>query len=95
MGKGGLSGQAISAWSTQRIEWLASMTSHPIIGIGGVSSAHDVLEKMTAGASLVQLYTGLVYKGPAIVQQIVKDLERIMRQKGVDRLSPKTAGQLL
>lgn len=95
MGKGGLSGRAISAWSTQRIEWLASMTSHPIIGIGGVFSAQDVLEKMAAGASLVQLYTGLVYEGPAIVQQIVKDLERMIRQKGVDHLSPKTAGQLL
>lgn len=95
MGKGGLSGRAIASWSTQRIEWLATMTNHPIIGIGGISSAQDVLEKMAAGASLVQLYTGLVYEGPAIVQQIVKDLERIMQQKGVEHLSPKTAGQLL
>lgn len=95
MGNGGLSGRAIAGWSTQRIEWLASMTTHPIIGIGGVSSAQDVLEKMAAGASLVQLYTGLVYEGPAIVQRIVSDLENLLRQKGIDHLSPKTAAQLL
>jgi dihydroorotate dehydrogenase len=95
MGKGGLSGRAIASWSTQRIEWLASMTSHPIIGLGGISSAQDVVEKIAAGASLVQLYTGLVYEGPAIVQNIVKDLERIMRKKGVEHLSPKIAQTLL
>ncbi len=95
MGKGGLSGKAIAGWSTQSIEWLASSTSHPIIGVGGVFNARDVLEKMQAGASLVQMYTGLVYEGPGVVQRIVSDLTSLMQQKGVETLSPQTAGLLL
>lgn len=95
MGKGGLSGKAIAGWSTQKIEWLASNTSHPIIGVGGVFHARDVLEKMQAGASLVQMYTGLVYEGPAVVQRIVSDLTSLMQQRGVETLSPETAGLLL
>jgi dihydroorotate dehydrogenase len=46
----------------------------PVIGVGGIFSAADALEKINAGASLVQLYTGLVYKGPALVAECVKAL---------------------
>ena len=51
----------------------------PIIGVGGVSSGRDAYEKIRAGASLVQLYTGLVYHGPPLVAKITDELELLLR----------------
>jgi dihydroorotate dehydrogenase len=51
-----------------------SKNAFPIIGVGGIHSAEDALEKLNAGASLVQLYTGFVYEGPSIVKRILKSL---------------------
>ena len=48
----------------------------PIIGVGGIRTADHVREKMEAGANLVQVYTGFIYEGPAIVRSILKDLSR-------------------
>lgn len=51
----------------------------PIIGVGGVSSGQDALEKIRAGASLVQLYTALVYRGPPVVGAVKRELEELLR----------------
>lgn len=71
---GGLSGKPLTKRSTEVIRFLAekSNQSFPIIGVGGIHSADDALEKLAAGASLVQLYTGFIYEGPALVKAINK-----------------------
>lgn len=69
---GGLSGRPLKNRSTEVIRFLAekSNKSFPIIGVGGIHSAEDALEKLDAGADLIQLYTGFVYEGPALVKNI-------------------------
>mgnify|MGYP000656235785 FL=1 len=71
---GGLSGKPLAKRSTEVIRFLAekSNKSFPIIGVGGIHSAEDAIEKLEAGASLVQLYTGFIYEGPALVKAINK-----------------------
>ena len=73
---GGLSGKPLTHRSTEVIRFLAerSNKSFPIIGVGGIHSAEDALEKLNAGADLVQLYTGFIYEGPKLVKQINKKL---------------------
>jgi dihydroorotate dehydrogenase len=73
---GGLSGKPLTHRSTEVIRFLAekSKKSFPIIGVGGIHSAEDALEKLNAGADLVQLYTGFIYEGPKLVKQINKKL---------------------
>ena len=73
---GGLSGRPLRARSTEVIRHLYRQTrgTLPIIGVGGIFSGADAWEKIAAGASLVQVYTGLVYEGPSICRQIVSDL---------------------
>ena len=74
IGNGGLSGQPVKDRSTRVIKYLAdnSNKAFPIIGVGGVHSAKDALEKIDAGADLVQVYTGFIYEGPKLVKQINK-----------------------
>ncbi|NJX16566.1 quinone-dependent dihydroorotate dehydrogenase [Tamlana crocina] len=74
IGNGGLSGQPIKEKSTQVIKYLSdkSNKAFPIIGVGGIHSAEDALEKIEAGADLVQIYTGFIYEGPSLVKQINK-----------------------
>lgn len=69
---GGLSGQPLKNRSTEVIRFLSekSKKAFPIIGVGGIHSAEDALEKLEAGASLVQLYTGFVYEGPKLIKDI-------------------------
>lgn len=76
IGNGGLSGQPIKATSTKVIQYLAdkSNKAFPIIGVGGIHSAEDALEKLEAGADLVQVYTGFIYEGPSLIKQINKAL---------------------
>ncbi len=71
---GGLSGKPLTKRATEVIRFLSekSNKSFPIIGVGGIHSAKDALEKLDAGASLVQLYTGFIYEGPALVKEINK-----------------------
>ena len=73
---GGLSGKPLAHRSTEVIRFLSEKSNHafPIIGVGGIHSAQDAIDKLNAGASLVQLYTGFVYEGPALVKQINKAL---------------------
>ncbi|WP_303317471.1 quinone-dependent dihydroorotate dehydrogenase [Flavivirga abyssicola] len=76
IGHGGLSGQPIKDKSTKVIKYLSdkSHKSFPIIGVGGIHSAEDALEKIDAGADLVQIYTGFIYEGPSLIKQINKAL---------------------
>ncbi|TPV33927.1 quinone-dependent dihydroorotate dehydrogenase [Paucihalobacter ruber] len=71
---GGLSGKPLKLRATEVIRFLhqESKGAFPIIGVGGIHSAEDALEKLKAGASLVQLYTGFVYEGPALIKSINK-----------------------
>lgn len=72
--KGGLSGKPLVNRSTEVIRFLAekSNKAFPIIGVGGIHSEEDALEKLDAGADLVQLYTGFIYEGPSLVKRINK-----------------------
>jgi dihydroorotate dehydrogenase len=74
IGNGGLSGLPIKARSTAVIRYLAekSNKAFPIIGVGGIFTAEDALEKLHAGADLVQVYTGFIYEGPMIAKRINK-----------------------
>lgn len=69
---GGLSGKPLTKRSTEVIRFLSEKSgkSFPIIGVGGIHSPQDALEKLEAGASLVQLYTGFIYEGPSLIKQI-------------------------
>lgn len=73
---GGLSGKPVKNRSTEVIRFLAEKSgkSFPIVGVGGIHSAADAKEKLEAGADLVQLYTGFIYEGPALVKRINKSL---------------------
>ncbi len=71
---GGLSGKPLTKRSTEVIRFLSekSNKAFPIIGVGGIHTAQDAIEKLNAGASLVQLYTGFIYEGPALIKAINK-----------------------
>lgn len=89
---GGLSGRPLFNKST----WvLAQMRSRigpemPIIGVGGIDSAQTAIEKLEAGASLIQLYTGLIYQGPSLPAKIVKGLSRHLEKNGIKHVSQIT-----
>ena len=72
IGAGGLSGKPVRSRSSEVIAYLSSKSnkSFPIIGVGGIHSAEDALEKLAAGAVLLQIYTGFIYEGPRLVKQI-------------------------
>ena len=77
---GGLSGKPLAKRTTEVIRFLSekSNKAFPIIGVGGIHTAEDAIEKLEAGASLVQLYTGFIYEGPALIKAINKKiLERL------------------
>ena len=76
IGNGGLSGKPLTDRSTEVIRFLhtESKGAFPIIGVGGIHSASDAIAKLNAGASLVQLYTGFIYEGPALIKSINKKL---------------------
>ena len=84
VGAGGLSGPPVAGRSTALVRYLYRLTdgSVPIIGVGGVDSAQAAYEKIRAGASLVQLYTGLVYEGPGLVKTIKEGLAEQLAQDG-------------
>ena len=72
--KGGLSGRPLAKKSTEVIRFLSekSQRAFPIIGVGGIHKPEDVIEKMNAGADLIQLYTGFVYEGPTVVKGLIQ-----------------------
>ena len=76
IGHGGMSGLPLKNKSTEMIRFIAKTTNYqvPIIGVGGIMSANDAIEKIEAGASLIQLYTGFIYSGPSIIKKINKKI---------------------
>jgi dihydroorotate dehydrogenase len=78
IGAGGVSGKVLKNRSTEVIRYLSEKSgkSFPIIGVGGIFTAEDAIEKLEAGAALVQVYTGMIYEGPGIVKEIKKGLLR-------------------
>ncbi|GET44902.1 quinone-dependent dihydroorotate dehydrogenase [Capnocytophaga felis] len=76
---GGLSGKPLTKRSTEVIRFLSKKSgkAFPIIGVGGIHSVEDALEKLEAGASLIQLYTGFIYEGPKLIKDINKKLIKI------------------
>jgi dihydroorotate dehydrogenase len=81
---GGLSGAPLRDLAQQRLRDFSKATGGtlPLIGVGGISSAEDAWARIRAGASLVQLYSAMVYEGPGIARRIVRGLEELMRQGG-------------
>lgn len=94
-GAGGLSGKPLTSRATQMIAELYQLTGGriPLIGVGGIFTAQDAWEKICAGASLVQLYTGFIYKGPRIVRQINEGLVEILRREGFTNLEAAVGSQ--
>jgi dihydroorotate dehydrogenase len=87
--KGGLSGRPLRARSTEIIRHIYRQTRGelPVIGVGGIFNAADAWEKITAGASLVQVYTGLVYEGPGVAKEIVEGLRALIASTGYGSLA--------
>ncbi|WP_123537030.1 quinone-dependent dihydroorotate dehydrogenase [Halosimplex salinum] len=91
---GGLSGKPIEDRSTGVVRTLAEYTDLPIIGVGGVDSAISAYAKIRAGASLVQLYTGLVYEGPALSRQINRGLVTLLERDGFESVEDAVGADL-
>jgi dihydroorotate dehydrogenase len=92
---GGLSGKPLRDRSTEIIRHIYKQTHArlPIIGVGGISSANDAWEKIEAGASLLQIYTALVYEGPGLPKSIVAGLLERMQTEGVRDLNKMARAQ--
>ena len=73
---GGMSGAPLKERSTEVIRFLAEESNHafPIIGVGGINSPQDAIEKLEAGATLIQVYSGFIYEGPSLIKRINKEL---------------------
>lgn len=86
---GGLSGQPIRDRATEVIRYIYQKTSGtiPIIGVGGIFTAEDAWEKIQAGASLLQIYTGWIYGGPWVVPEILQGLGKKLEEKGFSHIS--------
>jgi len=84
IGNGGLSGQPIRSRANGLVKYLYRKTEGriPIIGVGGIASAEQAYERIKAGASLIQVYTGLVYEGPGLIRSIKQGLVRLMEEDG-------------
>jgi dihydroorotate dehydrogenase len=85
---GGLSGKPLFARSTEilrQVRRIAGPTV-PLIGVGGIASGEDAYAKIRAGASLVQLYTALIYQGPSLIARIKRDLAELLARDGITRL---------
>lgn len=85
IGNGGLSGAPITARSTEIIRYISRQSKEeiPIIGVGGIMTPEDALEKLEAGATLIQVYTGFIYNGPGFV----KEINKAIRKQRVSRKS--------
>ena len=94
---GGLSGKPLFLPSTLLLREMYNLTGGkiPLIGVGGISTGKDVYEKIKAGASLVQLYTGLVFEGPQIINNINKELYYLLRADGFNNISEAIGSDVL
>jgi dihydroorotate dehydrogenase len=87
--EGGVSGKPLKNRSTEIIKFIYRQTQGklPIIGVGGIFTPEDAWEKIAAGATLVQVYTGMIYEGPSIVKNIVEGVREILNRKGIKNIS--------
>jgi dihydroorotate dehydrogenase len=94
---GGISGVPLRDHATEVIRYIRKQTGGylPIIGVGGIFKAEDAWEKITAGASLVQLYTGWIYQGPAMVRRILEGLSQRLEERGWDSIAEAVGTQNL
>ena len=86
---GGLSGAPLKALALQRLRDFRKATGGavPLIGVGGIASADDAYERIRAGASLVQVYSAMVYEGPELARRITQGLAERVRRDGFARIS--------
>ena len=86
--EGGLSGEPLQQISTNMIKKFYKQLNGkiPIIGVGGVNSGKSAYEKIVAGASLLQLYTGFIYRGPSTAKDIKKELIQILKDEGIKNI---------
>ena len=93
---GGLSGRPLKDLSTQFIKkFYKNLKGEiPIIGVGGIDSGESAFEKISAGASALQLYTGLIYKGPTVIKDIKNELIRILKNKGFKNIKEAVGSSL-
>jgi dihydroorotate dehydrogenase len=86
---GGLSGRPLTALANRRLAQFYQYTDGliPLVGVGGIHDAASAFERILAGASLVQVYSALVYRGPALVRDIVDGLPRLLRTRGFNSLA--------
>jgi len=94
-GEGGLSGAPLRSRSRKMIATLYNLTAGtmPLVGVGGIFNAEDAWEMISAGASLLQVYTGFIYEGPAIAKRINEDLRRIIAGQGFVSLDEAVGSQ--
>ncbi|MDE1153904.1 MAG: quinone-dependent dihydroorotate dehydrogenase [Micavibrio sp.] len=87
--KGGLSGQLLKPLATAKIAAFYKLLAGrlPIVGVGGIATAEDAYEKIRAGASLVQVYSGLVFEGPKLVPNVLTGLEALLKRDGYTHIS--------
>jgi len=92
---GGLSGKPLFKMSTELLREFYAILGNatPLIGVGGVSSARDAYEKILAGASLVQLYTAMVYEGPGLPARIIKRLPAFLDADGFETIAEAVGAQ--
>jgi dihydroorotate dehydrogenase len=91
---GGLSGKPIEGDATKMVRFVAERTDVPVIGVGGVSTAEGAYRKIRAGASLVQLYTGLVYRGPSLARDINRGLLDLLDEDGFSSIADAVGADL-
>ncbi|WP_254279456.1 quinone-dependent dihydroorotate dehydrogenase [Haloarcula marina] len=92
--QGGLSGKPIEGQSTRMVKFVAERVDVPVVGVGGVSTAEGAYRKIRAGASLVQLYTGLVYRGPSTARDINEGLLDLLERDGFDSVADAIGADL-
>ena len=92
--EGGLSGRPLEPRATEVVRLVASNTELPVVGVGGVFTAEDAYRKIRSGATLVQLYTGLIYRGPAIARDINVGLLELLDRDGFGSVSEAVGADL-
>jgi dihydroorotate dehydrogenase len=92
--RGGLSGKPIEERATGTIKFIAERTDVPVVGVGGITDAAGAYRKIRAGASVVQLYTGLVYEGPSLARDINRGLCDLLERDGFDSVEEAVGADL-
>lgn len=92
--EGGLSGRPLEERSTELVRFVAERTDRPIIGVGGIFTAEDAYRKILNGASLVQLYTAFIYRGPTVARDINEGLLEKLEEDGYDSLEDAVGANL-